>query len=58
MTLPTTKKLQLLHMEGNNITKKKSLHEAVDKYIFFPFDLIGFAPQLSKAERLKICFSI
>ena len=56
MTLHTTKKLQLIQMEGSNITKK-SLHEVVDKYIFF-FDLAGFALQLRKAERVKVCFSI
>lgn len=42
MTLHTTKKLQILQMAGNNITKK-SLHEVVDKYIFF-FDLTVFSP--------------
>lgn len=46
------KKLPLLQVEG-----KESLHEGLDKYIFF-FDLTGSAPQFRKAERLKVCFSI
>lgn len=42
MTLHSTKKLQLIQMEGNNITKK-SPREVEDKYIFY-FELTVCTP--------------
>lgn len=56
MTLHTTKKHQLIQMESHNITKKP-LHEVVDKYNFFFFDLTVFAP-VKKSWKAESLFSM